>query len=107
MTPAQAAQKITALRKEVGRHDELYHRKAAPEISDQDYDQLKRRRGSKRAIVAVARRLLGVLASMLKAGEKYRWSLSELKEREAKAEQRKHKRRVAKTTKEIKEAATV
>jgi transposase len=74
------------------------------------YEQLKRRRGSKRAIIAVARRLLGVLASMLKAGEKYRWSLSELKEREAKAEKRKHKRRVAKTSKEIKktkEAVTV
>jgi len=42
MTPAQAAKKIAALRKEVARHDELYHRKASPEISDQDYDLLKR-----------------------------------------------------------------
>lgn len=66
------------------------------------YDQLKRRRGPKRAIIAVARRLLGVLTSMLKSGEKYRWSLTELKEREVKAEQRKHKRRVAKAAKEIK-----
>ena len=67
------------------------------------YEQLRRRRGPKRAIVAVARRLLGVLASMLKAGEKYRWSLSELKEREVKAEKRKHKRRVAKASRKIKE----
>jgi transposase len=66
------------------------------------YEQLKRRRGPKRAIIAVARRLLGVLASMLKAGEKYRWSLSELKEREVKAEKRKQKRRTAKATQEIK-----
>ena len=35
-------QKITALRAEVARHDELYHRRAQPEISDFDYDRLKR-----------------------------------------------------------------
>jgi transposase len=73
------------------------------------YEQLKRRRGPKRAIVAVARRLLGVLTSMLKAGEKYRWSLAELKEREVKAEKRKQKRRVKSAqetkTKEIKTKA--
>lgn len=36
-------QAISALRAEIARHDELYHRKAAPEISDSDYDALKRR----------------------------------------------------------------
>jgi hypothetical protein len=63
------------------------------------YEQLKRRRGSKRAIVAVARRLLGVLASMLKSGEKYRCSLAELKDREARAETRKRKGRLAREAK--------
>jgi DNA ligase (NAD+) len=43
MTPAQVAQEISALRQQVGRHDELYHRRAAPEISDQDYDLIKRK----------------------------------------------------------------
>jgi transposase len=62
------------------------------------YDQLKRRRGSKRAIIAVARRLLGVLASMLKSGEPYRWSVSELKERELKAEKRKQKRQAVRSS---------
>jgi transposase len=72
------------------------------------YEQLKRRRGSKRAIIAVARRLLGVLASMLKSGEKYRWSLPELKEREAKSQKRKPRSQVKATkakeskTKEVK-----
>lgn len=40
---AQARQQITDLRREIAHHDELYHRHAAPEISDYDYDQLKRR----------------------------------------------------------------
>jgi transposase len=55
------------------------------------FEGLKRRRGAKRAIVAVARRLLGVLVSMLKSGSRYRWSLAELKEREAKDAGRKAK----------------
>ena len=33
--------RIAALRKEIARHDELYFRKAAPVISDFEYDQLK------------------------------------------------------------------
>jgi len=68
------------------------------------YDRLKRRRGAKRSIIAVARRLLGMLASMLKAGAKYRSTVAELKEREAKAEKRKRKRRAAQA---IKDAAVV
>src|SRR5262249_12339576 len=36
------------------------------------YAGLKRRRGSRRAIVAVARRLLGVLVALLRSGEGYR-----------------------------------
>ena len=41
MTPAEAQQRIAALRMQLGRHDELYHRRAQPEISDFDYDRLK------------------------------------------------------------------
>src|SRR5262245_10965235 len=34
---------IGALRAEIARHDELYHRQAASEIPDRDYDELRRR----------------------------------------------------------------
>ena len=56
------------------------------------YEGLKRRRQAKRAIIAVARRLLAVLVSMLKSGKEYRWSLAELKDREARAAARKKAR---------------
>jgi transposase len=64
------------------------------------YEALKKRRQAKRAIIAVARRLLAVLVSMLKSGTKYRSSVAELQEREEKAEIRKNKRRAAKAAKE-------
>ncbi len=38
MTPAD----LEKLRREIRRHDELYYQKAAPQISDQDYDTLMR-----------------------------------------------------------------
>jgi DNA ligase (NAD+) len=42
MTPSEAQSKIAALRQEVASHDERYYRKARPEISDSEYDRLKR-----------------------------------------------------------------
>ena len=42
-TPSSAREEIAALRIEIARHDALYHRQAAPEISDGDYDGLKRK----------------------------------------------------------------
>ncbi len=40
MTPAQAQKRIAALRPEIARHEELYRKKARPEISDFEYDLL-------------------------------------------------------------------
>lgn len=38
-----AREEIAELRSEIARHDALYHRQATPEISDADYDGLKRK----------------------------------------------------------------
>jgi transposase len=56
------------------------------------YEAVKRRRQSKRAIIAVARRLLAVLVSMLKSGSHYRWSVAELQERDRQAARRQQRR---------------
>ncbi len=42
LSPAEAAERIDALRTEIAWHDELYFKKSAPVISDSAYDQLKR-----------------------------------------------------------------
>jgi DNA ligase (NAD+) len=39
---AEATERADALRAEIAHHDELYFKKAAPEISDYEYDRLKR-----------------------------------------------------------------
>lgn len=42
MTPTEAHSRIKALHEQVARHDELYYRNAKPEITDFEYDALKR-----------------------------------------------------------------
>ncbi len=56
------------------------------------YEPVKRRRGGKRAIVAVARRLLVVLVSMLKSGQMYAPNEAERKEHVRKARARRAER---------------
>ena len=43
LTEAEAAQELAALALEIARHDRAYHGNDAPEISDADYDALRRR----------------------------------------------------------------
>ncbi|WP_432200313.1 NAD-dependent DNA ligase LigA [Erythrobacter sp. W53] len=43
LTEADAANELMRLARQIARHDELYHAKDAPEITDQEYDALVRR----------------------------------------------------------------
>ncbi|MCH8476109.1 MAG: NAD-dependent DNA ligase LigA [Opitutales bacterium] len=42
MTYAEAKERVVRLREDLQRHDELYYRQNSPEISDQEYDRLKK-----------------------------------------------------------------
>jgi DNA ligase (NAD+) len=59
MDSAQAKTRIAELRAEVARHDELYYRQARPEISDRDYDRLKRSLADLEARFPAAARSVG------------------------------------------------
>ena len=41
MSPAEAEKRIAELRAQLAHHDELYYRRAKPEIADFDYDRVK------------------------------------------------------------------
>jgi DNA ligase (NAD+) len=69
MTQSEAQQRITTLRSEVARHDERYHRKASPEISDQEYDMLKRDLASLEARFPDASRAAGADTPTARVGD--------------------------------------
>ena len=56
MTPAKAQQRIADLRAQVAREDELYYKRAKPELSDFEYDALQARAGGPGGAVSAVRR---------------------------------------------------
>lgn len=69
MTLAEAQLKIAQWRAEVARHDELYYRKAKPEITDFDYDTLKRDLGELEQRFPAAARAAGGESPTEKVGD--------------------------------------
>jgi DNA ligase (NAD+) len=69
MTPVEAQTRIAQLRADVAHHDELYYRKAKPEISDLDYDRLKRLLADLEAQYPAAVQALGTASPTDKVGD--------------------------------------
>ena len=69
MTPADAQTRIAALRAEIAHHDELYYRRAQPEITDFEYDRLKRELSDLEAEFAPASDLFDGISPTTQVGD--------------------------------------
>src|SRR5476651_156046 len=64
-----AQQRIADRRAQVARHDELYHRRAKPEITDQEYDRLKRELADLEAKYPAAAKAAGADSPTARVGD--------------------------------------
>ncbi|MBM3854711.1 MAG: NAD-dependent DNA ligase LigA, partial [Verrucomicrobia bacterium] len=69
MTPAEAQRRMAELRTQVARHDELYYRRAQPEIADFDYDLLKAELAQLEGRFPEAARALGGVTPTARVGD--------------------------------------
>jgi DNA ligase (NAD+) len=69
MTPSEAQKKISSLRAEIARHDERYYRQARPEVSDHEYDLLKRDLAALEARFPEAAKAAGADSPTAKVGD--------------------------------------
>ncbi|MBC8012212.1 MAG: NAD-dependent DNA ligase LigA [Burkholderiales bacterium] len=83
MTPAEASARIAALRAEVAAHDERYYREARPEISDFDYDRLKRELTDLEASFPAEAAALGNASPTRRVGDDRSEGFSRVKHRQA------------------------
>jgi DNA ligase (NAD+) len=69
MTPSEALHRIAALRSEVAYHDVRYYRQANSEVSDVEYDRLKRELAGLEANFPEAARQVGVDTPTIRVGD--------------------------------------
>ncbi len=69
MSPAEAQQRIADLRAQIAHHDELYYRRATPEIADFDYDRLKEELAGLERLYPEAARAVGVETPTARVGD--------------------------------------
>ena len=83
MSPAEAQTRIVELRAEVARHDELYHRRAKPEITDYDYDRLKQERAGLEKLFPAVVQAIGVDSPTARVGDDRAEGFVRVKHRQA------------------------
>jgi len=83
MSPAEAQQRISELRTIVAHHDELYHRKASPEITDFDYDKLKQELAGLEKLYPEAAAALGLETPLQRVGDDRTEGFARVKHRQA------------------------
>ena len=83
MSPAEAQTRIVELRAEVARHDELYHRRAKPEITDYDYDRLKQELAALEKRFSAVVQAIGVDSPTARVGDDRAEGFARVKHRQA------------------------
>ena len=83
MSPAEVRQRIAALRTSLAHHDELYYRRARPEITDFDYDRLKAELAALEQEFPEAARELGTESPTARVGDDRAEGFARVKHRQA------------------------
>src|SRR5688572_17094597 len=83
MSPAEAQERIAQLRAEVARHDELYYRRAKPEITDFEYDKLKQELAGIEKLFPEAAAALGADTPTQRVGDDRTEGFARVKHRQA------------------------
>jgi DNA ligase (NAD+) len=83
MSPAEAEKRIAELRRQIAHHDELYYRRATPEITDFDYDQLKQELAGLERLYPEAARAVGSETPTARVGDDRTEGFARVKHRQA------------------------
>lgn len=83
MSPAEAQPRIAELRRLIAHHDELYYRRATPEITDFDYDKLKEELAGLERLFPEAAQSLGVDTPTARVGDDRTEGFARVKHRQA------------------------